>query len=371
MSSSIHQRIDSKANSVKVHAIRNLMKTSESVTEGHPDKVCDLIADALLDAHLRHDPESRTAFEVFGSHGMLVIGGEVRSKAEVDIEAVSKEAYTKIGYTDELELFVNVEVQSPDIAQGVDTGGAGDQGIMYGYATVETESFLPPTVVYANELTRRLADLRKHDPAFSWLGPDGKAQVTVEKGKVTSIVVSTQHSPEIEQEQIRMMLIDQLIGPVIGKTDGVEMHINPTGRFVLGGFAADTGLTGRKLMVDTYGGLIPHGGGAFSGKDASKVDRSAAYMARFAAKNLVANGYARKCLVSVAYAIGKESPVMLTARAEDGRDLSPILRKYFDFRPRAIIEKLQLKRPIYSDTSAYGHFGKEHLSWEKIHTMRS
>lgn len=346
------------------------MKTSESVTEGHPDKVCDLIADALLDGHLRQDPESRTAFEVFGSHGMLVIGGEVRSGADVDLEAVARETYADIGYDDEPELFVNVEVQSPDIAQGVDTGGAGDQGIMYGYATVETPSFLPPTVVYAHALTGRLADLRKHDPAFSWLGPDGKAQVTMEKGKVSSVVVSTQHSPEIETEQIRMMLVDQLIGPVIGDTRGFGMHINPTGRFVLGGFSADTGLTGRKLMVDTYGGLIPHGGGAFSGKDASKVDRSAAYMARFAAKNLVANGYAKRCLVSVAYAIGEERPVMLTARAEDGRDLGPILKKYFDFRPRAIIEMLDLKRPIYSETAAYGHFGKEHLPWERTYGMR-
>jgi len=346
------------------------MKTAESVTEGHPDKVCDQIADALLDEHLRRDPESRTAFEVFGSHGILVIGGEVKSTAEVDIEGVARKVHREIGYDEELELFVNIEMQSPDIAQGVDTGGAGDQGIMYGYATVETTSFMPASVVHAHALTKRLADLRRHDPAFLWLGPDGKTQVTVSRGAVKTVIVSTQHSPEIEQEQIRMMLLDQLIGPVIGETEGIEVLINPTGRFVLGGFVADTGLTGRKLMVDTYGGLIPHGGGAFSGKDPSKVDRSGAYMARFAAKNLVANGYAKKCLVTVAYAIGRAEPVMLTARSGDGRDLTPILKKYFDFRPRAIIEKLGLKKPIYRDSAAYGHFGRDLFPWEKVWAMK-
>lgn len=346
------------------------MKTAESVTEGHPDKICDQIADALLDEHLRRDPESRTAFEVFGSHGILVIGGEVKSTAEVDIEGVARRVHREIGYDEELELFVNLEMQSPDIAQGVDTGGAGDQGIMYGYATVETPSFMPPSVMHAHALTGRLADLRRHDPAFLWLGPDGKAQVTMHRGAVKTVVVSTQHSPEIEQEQIRMMLLDQLIGPVIGETEHVEVLINPTGRFVTGGFAADTGLTGRKLMVDTYGGLIPHGGGAFSGKDASKVDRSGAYMARFAAKNLVANGYAKKCMVTVAYAIGKAEPVMLTARSEDGRDITPILKKYFDFRPQAIIEKLGLKKPLYRGSAAYGHFGRDMFPWEKVWGMK-
>ena len=345
------------------------MRTAESVTEGHPDKVCDQIADALLDAHLSRDPESRTAFEIFGSHGMLAIGGEVSSKAEVDIEAVARKVYKEIGYDDELELFVNLEVQSPDIAQGVDTGGAGDQGIMYGYATIETPSFMPPSLVYSHELTKRLADLRRHDPAFTWLGPDGKAQVTIDHGRIKTVVVSTQHSSEIEQEQIRMMLMDQLISPILDVKDA-EVLINPTGRFVSGGFTADTGLTGRKLMVDTYGGMIPHGGGSFSGKDPSKVDRSGAYMSRFCAKNLVANGYAKKCMVTVAYAIGKADPVMLTARAEDGRDLSPLVRKYFDFRPHAIIEKLGLKKPIYRETAAYGHFGREQFPWERIATFK-
>ena len=261
---------------------------------------------------------------------------------------------------------MNIELQSGDIAQGVDTGGAGDQGIMYGYASAETPSFMPAPIAHAHALSRRLADLRRYDPAFAWLRPDGKTQVTMDRGRVTTVVVSTQHAPEISQEEIRAQLTDGLIGPVIGDLAGVEVLINPTGRFVVGGFTADTGLTGRKLMVDTYGGMIPHGGGAFSGKDSTKVDRSAAYMARFAAKNLVAAGYAKKCMVSVAYAIGRAEPVMLTARAEDGRDLSPLAHKYFDFRPKAIIERLGLRQPIFRETAAYGHFGRETFPWERI-----
>jgi S-adenosylmethionine synthetase len=301
---------------------------------------------------------------------MLVVGGEVTSEAEVDIEATARRVYTEIGYEDDLEPFVNIELQSGDIAQGVDTGGAGDQGIMYGYATAETPSFMPASVAFAHELSRRLADLRRHDPDFAWLRPDGKTQVTMDRGRVKTVVVSTQHAQETGQEEIRAALLEGLIGPVIGDLDGVDVHVNPTGRFVLGGFTADTGLTGRKLMVDTYGGMIPHGGGAFSGKDATKVDRSAAYMARYAAKNLVANGYAKKCMVSVAYAIGRAEPVMLVARAEDGRDLSLLLRKYFDFRPNAIIERLDLRRPIFRETAAYGHFGRETFPWEQVVSLR-
>ena len=342
------------------------MKTAESVTEGHPDKVCDQIADALLDEYLKRDAQSRVALEVFGSHGMLMIGGEVTSQGEVDIEATAKNVYRQIGYDDELEVFVNIELQSGDIAQGVDVGGAGDQGIMYGYATAETPSLMPAPIALSHALSSRLADLRRHDPAFAWLRPDGKTQVTMDRGRVKTVVVSAQHAPEIDQDQIRSMISEQVIAPVVGALDGVELHVNPTGRFVVGGFTADTGLTGRKLMVDTYGGMIPHGGGAFSGKDSTKVDRSAAYMARFAAKNLVASGYAKKCMVSVAYAIGKAEPVMLTARSEDGRDLSPLLQKYFDFRPQAIIDRLGLRRPIFRETAAYGHFGRERFPWEEI-----
>lgn len=343
------------------------MKTVESVTEGHPDKMCDQISDAILDEYLRRDPNSRVAVESFGCHGMLVVGGEVTSKSEtLDVERIARSVYREIGYNDDLEVFINIEQQSPDISMGVDTGGAGDQGIMYGYATSETTEFMPLAVVLAHKLTQGLANLRKYTPGFSWISPDGKAQVTMDKGKVKTVLVSTQHSDSMRQEEIRSELIKNLIGPIIGDLDGVEIYVNPTGRFVVGGFTADTGLTGRKLMVDTYGGLLPHGGGAFSGKDASKVDRSASYMCRFAAKNLVALGYAPSCLVSVAYAIGRTEPLMLRAVTSEGKDISKELKNNFDFRPLAIIERLGLRRPIYRQTAAYGHFGREGFPWEEI-----
>jgi S-adenosylmethionine synthetase len=342
------------------------MKTVESVAEGHPDKICDQISDAILDEYLRQDPNSRVAVETFGSHGLLVIGGEVTSRAEVRPELIAEEVYKKIGHTDKLEILVNLEKQSPDIAMGVDTGGAGDQGIMYGYATDETPEFLPKALVMAHALTRGLADLRKHHPDFFWLGPDGKSQITIEGKDVITALVSTQHSDSIANEVIKEMLTRHLIRPIVGPLDNVEVLINPTGRFVKGGFMADTGLTGRKIMVDTYGGLLPHGGGAFSGKDPSKVDRSAAYMCRYVAKNIVANELAKNCLVSVAYAIGRAEPLMISARSSDGKDLSAIVKEKFDFKPKAIIERLNLLRPIYQQTASYGHFGKPELPWEDV-----
>ncbi len=342
------------------------MKTVESVTEGHPDKVCDQIADALLDAYLSRDPLSRVAIEAFGSHGALMIGGEVTSEADVDPVQIARSVYEEVGYSDDIEVFTNIEGQSGDIARGVDTGGAGDQGIMYGYATAETPEFLPAPVVYAHRLSWGLGNLRRHQPDFDWLRPDGKTQVTVDKGRVTAIVVSTQHAKGTNQEMVREKLIEHLITPVVGDTSGIDIYINPSGPFETGGFDADTGLTGRKIMVDTYGGVIPHGGGAFSGKDATKVDRSGAYMARFAAKNIVANGMARNCMVTVAYAIGREEPVMLVAKSGDGQDLSEYLKQNFDFRPRAIIERLGLRRPIFRPTAAYGHFGRDEFPWEHI-----
>jgi len=340
--------------------------TAESVTSGHPDKVCDQMSDAILDAYLAADPESRVAIETFGSHGLLVIGGEVTSHVTVDAEAIARQLYRDIGYEDPLRVVTNIASQSPDIAQGVDTGGAGDQGIMYGYATDETPEYLPRSVVLSHRLSSGLENLRRTDPRFNWLRPDGKTQVTIRDGRVATVLVSCQHDPQIPQTEIRSALITHLIQPIIGDLEGVEILVNPTGSFTLGGFEADAGLTGRKLMVDTYGGLIPHGGGAFSGKDPTKVDRSAAYMSRFVAKNLVANGHARLCLVSVAYAIGRAEPVMVEAVDENGTSLRLLVEKHFDFRPRAIIERLGLRRPIYQATAAYGHFGKEGLPWEDI-----
>jgi len=263
-------------------------------------------------------------------------------------------------------VFTNIEEQSPDIARGVDLGGAGDQGIMYGYASAETPEFMPQAVVHAHRLAWRLADLRRHHPSFSWLRPDGKTQVTMDGDRVVTVLVSAQHREGTAMGDMYGHLLEHLVGPTIGDTDGVEFLFNPTGSFVRGGFSADTGLTGRKLMVDTYGGLIPHGGGAFSGKDPSKVDRSGAYMARYAAKNIVANGVAKNCMVSVAYAIGRDEPLMLRATSGDGRDLSKYLKDNFDFRPQAIMERLGLRRPIYRQSAAYGHFGRDEFPWEHI-----
>ncbi len=345
--------------------------TVESVTSGHPDKVCDQISDAILDAYLKVDPKSRVAVETFGGHGRLVIGGEVTSKGDVDYVKIAREVYKNIGYKGNLEISANIVKQSPDIAMGVDTGGAGDQGIMYGFATDETPEFLPKGVVLVHKLARRLEEMRKNGK-IKWLGADGKTQVTYTNGKLRTVLVSTQHAPKIKPEQIKKEITEKIINPLLSSAERktVKILVNPTGKFVQGGFEADTGLTGRKLMVDTYGGLIPHGGGCFSGKDATKVDRSAAYMCRFVAKNLVAAGYGKEALVSVAYAIGLAEPLMIEAINEKGEDLSEIVRKNFDFRPLAIIEQLGLRNPIFSQTAAYGHFGKKNLPWEKIRKIK-
>jgi len=341
--------------------------TVESVTSGHPDKVCDQISDAILDAYLSQDPRSRVAVETFGGHGRIVIGGEVTSSGQVDYVKIARDVYKEIGYDDKLEISAHIVTQSPDIAAGVDTGGAGDQGIMYGFATEETPEFLPKGVVLAHKLAKNL-ELARKESKIPWLRPDGKTQVTYRDGKLVTVLVSTQHSPDIEAEEITKEVTEKIIYPLLSKEEKgkVKILVNPTGKFVAGGFEADTGLTGRKIMVDTYGGLIPHGGGCFSGKDATKVDRSGAYMARFVAKSLVASGHGKEALVSVAYAIGMAEPLMIEAINEKGEDLSGIVRKNFDFRPLAIIDRLGLRNPIFRQTAAYGHFGKDNLPWEKI-----
>ena len=339
--------------------------TVESVTAGHPDKVCDQVSDAILDECLTQDPKSRVAIETFGSHGLFVIGGEVTTRAFFNAAGIARDLYRKIGYQDRLRIITNIVKQSPDISMGVDTGGAGDQGIMYGYATDETPQYLPKGVVLVHKLTKGLEDLRKKKKV-SWLLPDGKAQVTIKNGKVQTILVSCNHKKSVSLPEIRKAVIQKLIKPLVGTTKDINILVNPTGKFVMGGFSADTGLTGRKIMVDTYGGLIPHGGGCFSGKDPTKVDRSGAYMARFVAKNIVSNGIAKSCLVSVAYAIGKEEPLMVSVVDEKGRNLSGLVKRKYDFRPLAIIERLGLRNPIYLKTASYGHFGKDGLPWEKI-----
>ena len=339
--------------------------TVESVTSGHPDKVCDQISDAIFDAALKQDPNSRAGIETFGSHGTLMIGGEIRTNAKLDYKKIAAKVYRDIGYTEKLKMIETVAQQSNDIAMGVDTGGAGDQGIMYGYATDETKEMLPLGVVLAHALARRLEALRR-SKKLPWAKPDGKTQVTISNGKVLTALCSTQHDKKVTQEKIREDLIKHLFKPVLGDLTNIEILVNPTGQFIQGGFYADAGLTGRKIQVDTYGGLLPHGGGAFSGKDSTKVDRSAAYMCRFVAKNLVANGYAKKALVSVAYAIGRIDPVMVEAFDENGKNLTSIVNEHFDFRPRAIIDRLGLRKPIFQETAAYGHFGVKGRSWEKI-----
>jgi S-adenosylmethionine synthetase len=345
--------------------------TVESVTNGHPDKICDQVSDAILDEALRQDPSSRVAMESFGAHGTLMIGGEITTTANIDYEKIARDIYKKIGYTEKLEIITRVVQQSPDIAQGVNTGGAGDQGIMYGYANNETEEYLPLAVVLAHKLTEGLQKLRESGQ-ITWLKPDGKSQVTMEGKKIKTVLISCQHNKSATQQEIKNDLVKKLIKPLLKKypqlkeVEKVEILVNPTGQFIIGGFAADTGLTGRKIMVDTYGGLAPHGGGCFSGKDPTKVDRSAAYMARYVAKNIVANKLAKECLVSVAYAIGRAEPVMVTAFDEKGKAIPKSVLNQFDFRPNAIIKTLNLRQPIYLQTAAYGHFGKKVLPWEQI-----
>ena len=337
--------------------------TVESVTSGHPDKMCDQISDAILDACLSQDRKSRVAIECLGAHGLLVIGGEITTNALFNAASIARKVYKQAGYNGKLKIVTDIIQQSQDISQGVDTGGAGDQGIMYGYATDETPEYLPLGVVLVHKLAQGLENLRK-EKEISWLRPDGKTQVTMQNGQIETVLVSCQHDEQVKQKEIKQTLIKKLIKPIIGNLSGIQVLVNPTGKFVSGGFEADTGLTGRKIMVDTYGGLIPHGGGCFSGKDPTKVDRSGAYMARFVAKNIVANGLAKKCLVSVSYAIGKAEPLMVEAAGENGKNLSNYVKKKFDFRPRAIIKRLDLLRPIYRQTATYGHFGKDGLPWE-------
>jgi S-adenosylmethionine synthetase len=373
---------------------KDYLLTSESVTEGHPDKICDQISDAILDEYLRQDPDSRVAVETMVTTGFVVVAGEVTSKANFDKnsqEELIRKIIREIGYDKpelefdsiSCEIILKLHAQSPNISQGVlatddKEQGAGDQGLMFGFATNETKELMPMPIILAHKLTKKLADVRK-SKELPWVRPDGKSQVSVqyEDGKpkkIDTIVISTQHSPEISNDEITKSIIEKVIKPVCGNlwNDDIKIHVNPTGKFEIGGPHGDAGLTGRKIIVDTYGGQGRHGGGAFSGKDPSKVDRSACYMCRYIAKNIVAAGLAEKCEVQVAYAIGVAEPVSLMVNTfETGKipdeDIENIVRKNFDVRPASIISQLDLKKPIYLKTAAYGHFGRTEpeFRWEK------
>jgi S-adenosylmethionine synthetase len=368
-------------------AISRTLFTSESVTEGHPDKIADQISDAILDAVLAEDPVGRVACETLVTTGLAMISGEITTKVYVDFPTLVRSTIREIGYTrakygfdsETCAVISSVDPQSPDIAQGVDTGGAGDQGLMFGFAVRETPELMPLPIMLAHQLTRRLTEVRKSND-LDFLRPDGKSQVTVEyEGKrpvrVEAVVISTQHSPNVSHRDLSDAILEKVIKPVVPAElldKNTKYHINPTGKFVIGGPQGDTGLTGRKIIVDTYGGRGRHGGGAFSGKDPTKVDRSACYMARYIAKNLVAAGLADECEVQLAYAIGVADPVSVyvdtfgTGKVE-AEKLVELVREHFQMTPRGIIESLQLRRPIYKKTAAYGHFGRTEpeFTWER------
>lgn len=372
--------------------MKNLF-TSESVSEGHPDKISDQISDAILDAMLEQDSSSRVAVETLVTTGLAIVSGEVDTEAYVDVQEVVRQVIREIGYTkhayrfdaDACGVLTSIHQQSPDIAQGVNEGenkpmGAGDQGMMFGYACKETQQLMPMSLQYSHDLLRNLAHIRKETTVMPYLGPDSKSQVTVEYGpdkkpkRIDTIVISTQHEEGVDQatikEDIKKHLIPKVISEELMDSETI-LHVNPTGKFVIGGPHGDTGLTGRKIIVDTYGGRGGHGGGAFSGKDPSKVDRSAAYAARHIAKNVVAAGLADECLVQLAYAIGISEPVSINVNTyETGKikdvQLADIISNLFDCTPAGIIKRFDLQRPIYKKTAAYGHFGREEFPWEQL-----
>lgn len=350
---------------VKLDPQSKTMKAVESTTAGHPDKVCDQIADAIVDEYIRRDPNARVDIKVLGSHGMVMIGGEVHSSADFDCALLAKQVYNEIGYEDEIEVFVNIEHPSEEMMLA---HGAADTVVVNGYATKETREYLPKPVVYAHEITRRMDDLRKTDPGFRWIGPDGKVQIIMDKDRVASVTVLAQHTQEVMPRDVQAHLLDRVITPII-KEESAKIFINPLGKFVTAGFYADTGMSGRKSNVDFYGGLIPHGDNSLSGKDPSKVERAGAYMARYVAKSLVAQELADAVMVSLAYTLGRPDPIMIDVRAigaKTKQDFTKLVKETYDFDQDCMVEFLKLKQPLYKAASVYGHFGREGFPWEDI-----
>jgi S-adenosylmethionine synthetase len=362
--------------------------TSESVSEGHPDKICDQVSDAVLDAMLTDDENSRVACECFATTGMIVVGGEITTEAYIDLQHLVRDVIREIGYdkagyrfdADSCSVVNVINHQSPDIAMGVDTGGAGDQGMMFGYANSETDELMPAPIMYSHKLVKKLADLRREDNSMNYLRPDAKSQCTFEYAdsgeilRLDTVVISTQHNPDVTQDQIKNDVIEKVIKSTVPQQyidENTKYHINPTGKFVIGGPHGDTGLTGRKIIVDTYGGRAPHGGGAFSGKDSTKVDRSAAYASRYIAKNIVGAGLAKECTIQLSYAIGVNEPVSILVNTHgtseiNSRELENYLRKNVDLTPAGIIKRFDLRKPVFRATAAYGHFGREDFTWERL-----
>ncbi len=348
-----------------------MLKAVEAPLSGHPDKICDILVESVVDEYLRRDPLSRMDIQALGSNGMVMLGGVVDSKADFDVAEVARTAYANIGYEEPVEFFVNLEKSSkaegkmPQGLTSVKERGAQGSAIVYGYATRETREMLPPAVVFAQALARRIDDLRKTDQRFSWLQPDGKVQLAMVDGKIEHVTVIAAHKEEMDLSRVQTALLEEAIVPVLGSIEGTKLFINPGGAFTTGGFTMNAGVSGRKVLSDSYGGLLPHGGMSLVGKDPLKPARAGTYMARYVARELVKEGVAKNVLVNAVYAVGIADPVLLSARGGDGTDYSDLVKDRFDFRSEAIVERFNLRRPLYASCAAYGMFGREGLPWEE------
>lgn len=343
-----------------------MLKVVEAPLAGHPDKVCDQIVESILDEYLRRDPLSRTDIQALGSHGMVMVGGVVDSRADFDASDLARRVYERAGFTDPVELFVNLERPSEEEGRVIVRGGAQGTAIVHGYATRETREMLPRAVVFANLLAQRIDDLRRSDSRFSWLKPDGKLQLATEGERVIAVTAIVEHDSGVDLPHVQAHILEHAIAPILHDLEGVKLLVNPAGTFTHGGFGANAGVSGRKVLADTYGGLLPHGGIALAGKDPLKPGRAGTLMARYVAKKLVAEGVANNVFITVVYSLGMAEPMLLSARSGQGEDLTAMVNERFDFRPEAIVERLNLRRPMYAACSTYGIFGREGLPWESV-----